>query len=226
MKVCSRCHKTLPDCDFQKNGMVYLQCNSCREKRKKYRENCRKSSSLIKQINKVIPKKKSKVSNEKSIDFFVQSIIQKQVVLTFCSLCLENTFVPFYILIQVTGNFNPFTILLKNNPETMKISDFVISHCKSLSSFSEQCINALKKESNKDYILLNDKNVVEKTFDSLKFLKYLTTEFKNPDKSNDFMKIIEFLIGSLIYSKEDKELLTYLNFEEKIFEFENIPEED
>lgn len=226
MKVCSRCHKTLPDSDFCENGMVYLQCNSCREKRRKYRESHRKISPLTKPVNKVISKKKAKVCNKKSIDFFVQSIIQKQVALTFCSLGLENAFVPFYILIQVTGNFNPFTILLKNNPETMKISDFVISHCKSLSAFSEQCISALKKESNKDYILLNDKNVIGKTFNSLKFLKYLTMEFKNPDKSNDFIKIIEFLIGSLIYSKRDKELLTYLNFEEKIFEFENFPEED
>ena len=40
------------------------------------------------------------------------------------------------------------------------------------------------------------------------------------------MKIFEILIGVLIYSKEDKNLMDYMNFEEKAFEFENIPEDD
>ena len=225
MKVCSRCHKTLPDSDFHENGTTYLQCNSCREKRRKYRENRKKNPNRSTPVNKVISKKKSKISNEKSIDFFVQSIIQKQATLTFCSLCSENDMSPFYTLIRVTGNFDSFSILLKNDPKTLKISDFAISRCKSLIAFSGQCIEALKKEGNKEYIL-NNANFIDETCDSLEFLRYLTMEFKNPNKSDDFMKIIEILIGALTYSKKDKELMDYMNFEEKVFEFENIPDED
>ena len=224
MKVCSRCHKTLPDSDFHENGMVYLQCNSCREKRRKYRENRRKSSSLTKPVNNV-PKKKSKVCNEKAIDFFVESIIQKQATLTFCGLCLEDDQAPHYTLIRVTGDFNPFNIILKNDLKTLKISDFAISRCKNLVAFSEQCIETLKKEGNKDYSI-NNSNFINETCDSLEFLRYLIMNFKNSDKSNDFMKIFEILIGVLIYSKEDKNLMDYMNFEEKAFEFENIPEDD
>lgn len=224
MKVCSRCHKTLPDCDFQENGTTYLQCNSCREKRRKYREKCRKSSALTKPVNNV-PKKKSKVCNEKAIDFFIESIIQKQATLTFCSLCLEDDQSPHYTLIRVTGDFNPFNIILKNDLKTLKISDLVISRCKNLVVFSEQCIETLKKEGNKDYFI-NNSNFINETFDSLEFLRYLIMNFKNSNKSNDFMKIFEILIGVLIYSKKDKNLMDYMNFEEKAFEFENIPEDD
>lgn len=224
MKVCSRCHKTLPDCDFQENGTTYLQCNSCREKRRKYREKCRKISALTKQVNNV-PKKKSKVCNKKAIDFFIESIIQKQATLTFCGLCLEDDQVPHYTLIRVTGDFNPFNIILKNDLKTLKISDFAISRCKNLVVFSEQCIETLKKEGNKDYFI-NNSNFINETFDSLEFLRYLIMNFKNSNKSNDFMKIFEILIGVLIYSKKDKNLMDYMNFEEKAFEFENIPEDD
>ena len=122
MKVCSRCHKTLPDCDFQENGTTYLQCNSCREKRRKYREKCRKSSALTKPVN-IVPKKKSKVCNEKAIDFFIESIIQKQATLTFCGLCLEEDQVPHYTLIRVTGDFNPFNIILKNDLKTLILTN-------------------------------------------------------------------------------------------------------
>lgn len=224
MKVCSRCHKTLPDCDFQENGTTYLQCNSCREKRRKYREKCRKSSALTKPVNNV-PKKKSKVCNEKAIDFFIESIIQKQATLTFCGLCLEDDQIPHYTLIRVTGDFNPFNIILKNDLKTLKISDFSISRCKNLVVFSEQCIETLKKEGNKDYFI-NNSNFINETRDSLEFLRYLIMNFKNSNKSNDFMKIFEILIGVLIYSKKDKNLMDYMNFEEKAFEFENIPEDD
>ena len=83
----------------------------------------------------------------------------------------------------------------------------------------------MKKEGNKDYSIDNS-NFINETRDSLEFLRYLIMNFKNSDKSDDFMKIFEILIGVLIYSKEDRNLMDYMNFEEKAFEFENIPEED
>lgn len=240
--ICHRCGKEFPDEDFiTETGRKSVECNKCRERRKKYLKPVQKPVEEKPQekieeysLKEYLPeyfgveKPVDLVEQQKEPEKFLNPIVQisKEVTsltgVRFNPKDSEKDYI-LNVLYFKSKSFEPFIVVIQRRLSTLKIVDFTIKHAK---SFKFE-IDFLKNSLTGFDLEKDTKIVVENNFDFMQgFLEGLFYKWQLNDSlfvKEDLEKVLKILIGVEKYNKEIGDFSNYWKYENQLKLFDKGP---
>jgi hypothetical protein len=240
--ICHRCGKEFPDEDFiTETGRKSVECNKCRERRKKYLKPVQKPVEEKPQekieeysLKEYLPdyfgveKSVNLIEQQQEPEKFLNPIVQLSKEITsltgvrFNPKDSEKDYI-LNVLYFKSKSFEPFIVVIQRRLSTLEIVDFTIKHAKSFKfeiDFLKNFLTGFDLEK-------DTKIVVENNFDFMQgFLEGLFYKWQLNDSlfvKEDLEKVLKILIGVEKYNKEIGDFSNYWKYENQLKLFDKGP---
>lgn len=233
--ICHHCGKEFPDEDFiTETGRKSVECNKCRERRKKYRKPVQKPVEEKPQekieefsLKQYLPnylgieKPVDLVEQQKEPEKFLNPVVQisKEVTsltgVRFNPKDSEKDYI-LNVLYFKSKSFEPFIVVIQRKISTLEIVDFTVRHAKSFKfeiDFLKNSLTGFELEKDTEV-------VIENNFDFMQgFLEGLFYKWQLNDSlfvKEDLEKVLKILIGVEKYNKESGDFSNYWKYENQL----------